>query len=523
MDRESTRRPTSISVVELLFLQASCQFFDFLFPRRAPSSYVLFSQCQSPSTHFLNCKPATLSRLKMAFPTQKRIIRTYDGGRRNQPNHQKRSPSNAALYSEICELRKEVRELQERCRRDREERASSTINTDTVGTSSSTGNTSFPTFSSRPFSHTVPQNESLGLMRPSSISDGAPASHSDPFSSISFGLGNQTQPQIGFRRSPGSPSSTKDYHEVRMKDAVVQATDPQVPNSPFMKLPAEIRVKIFRKLLTFETAAIDLAPISPEWNKNGRLRVKHYERFWKMLKEDLPKLWLNKTTKAETLEAFYSSNEFRFSNAHGCDEAANFLRFVGDNIRFIRDLAVHIPFSGYSLKPISFGFNAEKQIDEQLETSNQGLGAARGLCGPGGGFRGCTELLEGAQNLRALKLILPSHYYIDPQVIPCDTLVEISGLPFNLGEIAGNTSTMNWHILESFKSTRSRLKIILLKLQKRPEVDDVPKPLPIFGGSSAIMPEDPINHLPLMIQASKYGWDIEEQYYDSKGHYPAVS
>ena len=243
----------------------------------------------------------------------------------------------------------------------------------------------------------------------------------------------------------------------------------------------------------------------------------NYTRLKKIFKTRLHPLWLNRTMKTEANEVFYSYNEFRLSGRKEWSEAFSFLHSTGSNIRFIRHLAVHIPFEAIDHTAFATGNKAEGLINEQLDGSDQGLRRIF-LYGTGLhiGLEDCLKMLKAAQNFQALKLILPSEYGIRDYAIPLDTVSEILGLsgPLHRTKTVGDQWLKRWHILETLNSIHPKLQITLLKLKRHPAW---PSTTLIGDG---ICPGDPLNHRPIMFRAAKNNWKTEEQYYDAKGHYP---
>ena len=449
----------------------------------------------------------------MTLPNQKSVAPIYN---------EDRPPSIAALYNEMRELREEVRELRKLCSRKKEERASSDINANSTRFLPGVGSSLRNSISSRPFSCTGLQNETPRLMEPSSNKNGALNSIDNP-----FGFRDQLERRTKDRRPMSLFPNVDSYYDVEMA-GVADVTKTQASHSPFMSLAPEVRLMIFRELLVCQIP-IDLAPISSEQHKNGYLRVRNYAHFRKTIRTRLHPLWLNRTMKAEADECFYSCNEFRFSSVRGWEEAHLFLYHIGDNIRSIRSLGVHIPIDGENRTPTPTGFNPKQEINEQLERCDQGLARpCRTWVGwsVDANFSCCIPFLEKAHGLQSLKLVLPSHYEVNADAIPLDTRSEISGCSESLpsGIKIESYLTGFWDSLKTLTLTHPKLKITLLLLKKQPELDDVPGlPKSFKSPTTPIIPGDSFSHQLAIIQASKFGWEIEEQYYNSRGHYPVAA
>lgn len=114
-----------------------------------------------------------------------------------------------------------------------------------------------------------------------------------------------------------------------------------------MKLPGEIRNRIYRYLLVMEPA-IEFAPktptttwkVPPKIERNSVMRCKKLNPILRLLR-------LNKQVNKEASEIYYGENEFRFTRLDGWFLFHGFLKTIGmANVCRLSNVTIHAPWYG---------------------------------------------------------------------------------------------------------------------------------------------------------------------------------
>lgn len=186
----------------------------------------------------------------------------------------------------------------------------------------------------------------------------------------------------------------------------------------FLDIPTEIRLRIYGLLLK--------SPVPFELWDRTEVASRYYSPAWKDIREyasALPILLrLNKLISTEAAQVFYSANEFRISRHDAWIFLNSFLSTIGANIRFLRNLTVHVPFMQFR-RPADFDVNVTCRIIEMRR-----LRVDLGDCDRvphwmqegkpdieiinAAAFYQVYQRLGSLNTLRKLQLVLPTSYQV---------------------------------------------------------------------------------------------------------------
>ncbi|KAF2469149.1 uncharacterized protein BDR25DRAFT_356932 [Lindgomyces ingoldianus] len=122
---------------------------------------------------------------------------------------------------------------------------------------------------------------------------------------------------------------------------------PQHKAFPFMSLPPELRLKVYRHHL-LSSSPIELWPhvknntmYSANWRRANSLHA------YMWLNHKLGLLRVSSIIHLEASQVFYGENEFRFTGINGWMVCSLYLNTIGpQHFRFLRHITLHVPFPG---------------------------------------------------------------------------------------------------------------------------------------------------------------------------------
>jgi hypothetical protein len=194
---------------------------------------------------------------------------------------------------------------------------------------------------------------------------------------------------------------------------------------PFMKLPAELRLEVYRYRLV-QQSPIELWPHvidNVRWRSNIK-RQKAFRRY-ESLYPALGLLRVSRLINEEASQVFYGENEFRFSGINGWMVFSAFLNTIGPSqYRFLTHVTIHVPFPGQEYLAIpSFGRTGfQERVCRHKLSQKRGFHCRLlqyGLKVPpnwnyDSSIRDCIAKLSKS-NLKTFRLVLPPTYYINSQ------------------------------------------------------------------------------------------------------------
>ncbi|KAF2708154.1 hypothetical protein K504DRAFT_456199 [Pleomassaria siparia CBS 279.74] len=210
------------------------------------------------------------------------------------------------------------------------------------------------------------------------------------------------------------------YHKLR--EERMKCT-PQIGTPfPFMRLPAELRLKVYKLLLLLDSP-IELWPHAKQntmYCANVG-RSKAIRRFV-ALRHTLRLLRVSQQINSEAAQVFYGSNNFRFSGINGWMVLSAFLHTIGSrHYQFLQHLTIHVPFPGEDHLAYPTSTNRTWQEHACIQRRNQHKNFhARlrrtfripDLWSYDWSIADCVSKLS-TSDLRTLRLVLPPTYYID--------------------------------------------------------------------------------------------------------------